>query len=274
MTSETPIRLPQPEENAREEAPAKGKRKRITNTRTLRLGDLTKAEREALYVEAYALYAAYKTGVDRATFERHFFADDDARVALFHDEAGALIGFYSAAVQRVAHEGRQHAVFGALLCIDTRYDGTREATVRAIVDALRFKLREPRTPLAFMGVVTTPASFRRLAVTMPTTYPSRHVPTPAAIDALVRETARLRGLTFVDEARWLVRGLGEPRQPERLKHSQSLRDDPHARFYMDRNPRFEEGIGMLIWFPLDVENLFRALVRRLLGDPLQRAKRT
>lgn len=238
-------------------------RRRISRTRRVSLGRLSAAEREALCRDAYAIYSQYKVGVERATFDRQFFGDDEARVALFLGDDGALVGFACASIARMAHAGRVHAVYSALLFVDTRYSGTREAKKFALAEALRFKLREPWTPLAYMGVVTTPASYRMFAVAMPTFYPNRHAPAPAPVTALVREAATRRGLAFEDDERWLVRGLGEVRQPERLRGAASLQGDPDARFYLDANPRFAAGVAMLLWVPLDLGNLFGALARLL-----------
>jgi hypothetical protein len=242
---------------------ARGERKRITRTHRVEVEQLTPGEREELSEEAYAIYAAYKTGVDRASFARQLFAGESPRLALFHGEDGALVGFCSAAIQRVEHEGRRHAVYNALLFIDTRYKGVSETRSFTLLEALRFKLREPWTPLACMGVIMTPASYRRFAVTMPRIYPSRGAPVPASMGALMRETARLRGLSLVDEERWLVRGLGTPRHPERLRNAKSLQADLDAGFYLEKNPRFNEGVSMLIWIPLDLANVCGALARHV-----------
>lgn len=241
-------------------------RKAITRTRRLVLGDLDPAARRELCARAYALYASYKTGVDPATFEQAFFADDAARVATFHGDDGAFAGFAAASIHRVDHEGKEHAVYSALLFIDARYKGTREASLFALGEALRFKLREPLTPLAYMGVTTSPASYRMFSVTMPTFYPTRRAPVPPQIEALARTAARARGLSFVDDDGWLVRGLGAPRHPERLRKAKTLQDNPDVRFYLDKNPTFDDGTALLLWVPLTVGNVCGALVRRLFGD--------
>ncbi|MFT3770502.1 MAG: hypothetical protein QM820_34165 [Minicystis sp.] len=245
---------------------ARGERLPITQTRRLVLGELPSAERRDLCARAYALYAAYKTGVDRATFERAFFADDRARVATFHGKDGAFAGFAAASLHRVTHEGKEHAVYSALLFIDARYKGTREASLFALVEALKFKLREPLTPLAYMGVTTSPASYRMFSVTMPAFYPMRGVPVPPRIDSLVRAAARARGLSFIDGDRWLVRGMGAPRHPERLRTSRTLRGNPDVDFYLEQNPQFEDGTALLLWVPLTLRNVCGALVRRVFGQ--------
>ncbi len=187
--------------------------------------------------------------------------DGDRPLALFYGEEGTLVGFASAGIQRIDHEGVRHAVYGGMLFIDTQYKGVTESLSFAIREALRFRLREPWTPLWCMGVIMTPASYRRLVVTMPRLYPGRRAPVPERVRALLRKTARLRGLAFVDEERWLVRGMGTPRHPERLRSARTLKADPDARFFLDENPRFDEGVAMLIWFPVDVRNLGGAFAR-------------
>jgi hypothetical protein len=241
-----------------------GRRRPVTRTRRVTLGRLSDAEREQVVAAAYEVFAACKGGIERATFERSYFADDAARVALFYGDDGAFAGFSSAAVLRVAHEGREHAVFTAPVFIDTRYKGGHVSGFFGLTEALRFKVREPRTPLAYLSVTSTPASYRLFTTTMRRVFPSSRAPTPAPIDALVREVARLRGLTLVDRSSWLVHGLGTHRRPEKLRRAQSLAGDPDARFYLEKNPHFEDGTSMLVWIPLDAADIGGALVRSLL----------
>lgn len=236
-------------------------RRPISRTRRVSLAQLAPEVRATLCADAYAIYARYKTGVDRDTFDRQFLADDSARAALFYSHDGELVGFACASLHRIVHAGRIHAVYGAMLFIDTDYRGTREATYFAVTEALRVKLREPRTPLAYLGVVTSPASYRMFAAAMPTYYPSRRTPVPPAVHQLVRSALDRRGLALEDDQHLLVRGLGAPAQPARLLAAASLRDDPDARFYLDRNPRFSEGVAMLLWVPLTLQNLLGALAR-------------
>lgn len=244
----------------------RGARRPIARTRHVVLGQLASGERTDVCTKAHAIYAMYKSGVDRVTFERTYFSDDATRVALYYGDDGVLAGFTSSTIQRVEHEGRRHAVYSALLFIDTRYKGSAAASLSCMLEALRFKLSEPSTPLACMGVITSPASYRRFAVTMPTMYPTRRAPVPAVVGALMRRTAELRGLTFMDEDRWLVRGAGAPKHPDRLRGSKTLASDPDARFYLDQNPSFADGTGMLIWIPLDLANLCGAFMRFLFLD--------
>lgn len=240
-----------------------GRRTPITRIRRVVLGRLSDAERERLVRDAYEVFASCKSGVGREAFERSYFADDAARVALFYGGDEAFAGFCSAAVLRVACEGREHAVFTAPVFIDTRYKGGNESGIFGLTEALRFKVREPLTPLAYLSVTSTPASYRLFTTTMPRVYPSARAPTPARVEMLVREVVRHRGLTPVDADGWLVRGLGAHRRPEKLRGARSLAGDPDVRFYLENNPHFEDGTSMLVWIPLDAADIGRALLRSL-----------
>lgn len=241
----------------------RGHRKPVTRTERVTLGRLSDAEREQIVASAYEVFASCKAGVDRAGFERSYFADDAARVALFYGDDGAFAGFSSVAVLRVPCDGRDHAVFTASVFVDTRYKGGNESGIFGLTEALRFKLREPWTPLAYLSVTSTPASYRLFTTTMARVYPSPRAPTPAHVEALVHEVVRRRGLTLVDGSSWLVHGMGIHRRPAKLRSSRSLAGDPDARFYHETNPHFEDGTSLLVWIPLDAADIGGALARSL-----------
>src|SRR5262245_25566233 len=127
-------------ERAAAAASQPGRRLRIARTRRFTLEKLGQKEREAFFDQAFAVYSMYKRGVDRAAFEQHFFAGGGARVVVFHGEDGAFAGFSAAMLHRLTVKGRQCAVYSALMFIDTRYKGSREGTLFAVLEALRFKL--------------------------------------------------------------------------------------------------------------------------------------
>jgi hypothetical protein len=74
------------------------------------------------------------------------------------------------------------------------------------------------------------------------------------------KTTEMRGHTCVDEDRLLVPATPRLANPERIRESRKLRADPDARFFMEKNPRFDE-FYMLMWVPLDLGNLAVALAR-------------
>lgn len=235
----------------------------VRNTRRVVLKGLSPEERTVLCDTTYALYAAYKKGLDRAAFERTFFANDEGTVGLFCAADGTVRGFARLAITHVTHESRTYAVFSGQVYVDTRYQGTRAVATHAFSEAMRFKLREPLTPLAYLGV-SLPASYRLLARVMPVFYPSRHGPTPPSVAGLILACARARGLAIVDEARLLVKGISAPLDPERARNARSVAQDPDVRFYLETNPGFTDGTSLLVFVPMYLWNCIGGFMRHML----------
>jgi hypothetical protein len=245
-----------------DERRARAPRISIARTERFMFADRTPAERKKICDDAYRIHDAYFPGVDRELLERGFFGDDSTRVFLYYGADGALAGFGAVSMLWVNHEGRDHAVFKGVTCIDARYKFVWRARLPSIVEALRFKISHPRTPVAYMGMATTPTGYRLFASTVPRCYPSRHMDTPAAIKALLLKATCKRGFEPVDEDKLLVRAVSRLANPERLREALSLQDDPDVRFYLDRNPRLGEH-AMLFWVPLDLDNVCRGAARIL-----------
>jgi hypothetical protein len=93
-------------------------------------------------------------------------------------------------------------------------------------------------------------------------FPSWRAPVPESLKSLMMKVTTMRGVDLVDVDRLLVRSTSRLADPERLKASQSLKDDPDARFFVEQNPDFEQ-FYMLVWVPLDLGNLARGAVRAL-----------
>jgi hypothetical protein len=242
----------------------------IARTERFMLGERTAAELRRICDDCHRIHEAYFPGVDRDFLERAFFGDETTRIFLYYGADGALAGFGAVSMLWVSHEGTDHAVFKGVTCIDRRYKFVWSARLHSIAEALRFKLRHPWTPVAYMGMATTPTGYRLFASTVPRCYPSRHAEVPAAIRALLLKATRQRGFEPVDEEKLLVRAVSHLAEPERIHRSASLQDDPDVRFYLDRNPRLGEH-AMLFWVPLDLSNVCHGAARILLsrssGEP-------
>lgn len=240
------------------------RRERITRTERLTLGTLEVGARDRLVEELYAIYRESSSTLDRTRFQALFFSNPTTRVALFRSRDGTLAGFSNATLLRVKCEGREHAVFSAGVYFRLGYRGGRAAAVFGLTESLRFKLRHPLMPLAYLSMASTPAPYCLFARMGRRFYPRRDLPTPPGIEALVREVSRVRGLTPISEDDpWRVKSFVRPTDAERLASSERLRDNPDALFYRFRNPGYAtgEGTALLVWVPLDLANVSGALVR-------------
>ena len=160
---------------------------RIVRREILRSADLDPVQRSALIDRLYDIQCETLCGESRDEFEAGIFGEGEVCFALFYGARDELAGFSHAAIERIEHAGRKHAVFCAGVFFRQGYHGGLSALFFAIRQVLHFKLREPRTPLAYLTRSTTPVAYRLLAMATPRIYPSPRHQTPDEVDALVRE---------------------------------------------------------------------------------------
>lgn len=219
---------------------------------------LGRNERSDLVDQLYAIYAESVAGLDRAAFAAEVMGSADTRIALFVGEDSALVGFAYRRFDHVEHEGRPQAVICAGVYFRRGTKGGAAGGRFGLAEALRFKLRNPLTPLAYLTRSASPAVYRLLAGTMPRAYPHPRAATPAEIDAIFRAVHARRGYETVGDSPWVVRSIAVPTQPGRLRH---LRGDPLVDYYVRQNPNFAQGDALLVWIPLDLANVVGAALR-------------
>ena len=236
---------------------------RIVRSEYLRLASLESAQRSALIDKLYDVYGETVSGFTRDEFEAQV-VGAEVRLVLFYGAGDELAGFSYASIERMEHASRTYAVFCAGAFFRLGYHSGAFCAIFGLRQALRFKLREPRTPLAYFTRSSSPAVYHLLASTMPRIYPSLRHQTPADIEVLVRAFSAQRRYVPVGEGTWVVRTPAMPHDASRLRR---LEHDPDVRFYAELNPRFAAGEALLVWIPLDAANivggLFRAVRARL-----------
>lgn len=235
-----------------------GARKRIARSIRIDVKALSELERRRLADRLYVLYADVVCGLSRVEFDAEVFGAADTRLAVYYGADGELAGFVYRRFDRLEHDGLSQAVVGAGVYFRLDYRGGAASARFGLGEALRFKLRHPRTPLAYLTRSASPAVYRLLASTMPRAYPHPQRPTPAAIGRWVHLAHARCGYVSVADHPWVVQSIAVPIQPERLRR---LADDPLVRHYLQVNPSFAEGSALLVWIPLDLGNVLGGLWR-------------
>ncbi len=231
--------------------------RRIVRSEYLQSSSLGPERRHTLYGQLYEVYSDTVSGLTYQDLEELVFASE-GHVALYYGAADELAGFSFARIERIEHAGRTHAVFCAGVLFRLGYRGGMPAAFFGLRQALRFKLREPRTPLAYMTRSSSPAVYRLLASTMPRMYPSCKHETPADVESLVRTYCAQWHYEPVSENPWIQRSPAMPHNPSRLRR---LETEPDVRFYMELNPNWANGESVLTWIPLTVANIVGGLFR-------------
>lgn len=238
--------------------------KRVTRTNYLSAASLTPAQRTALIDDFFDIYRETVHGFDRTEFESQLFGAGEVRLALFYGADDELAGFATLQTENITHDNSTHAVYCGSTYFRLGYNGGPSSMLFGLREALRFKLRHPRTPLAYLTRNASPAVYRLIDSIMPTKYPSPACEAPAHIEALVRIVGQRRGYIPVAKSPWVVNSVATPHDPSRL---QRLENDPSVQFYLRTNPQFAQGNSLLVWTPLNIPNIAggfsRALRRRL-----------
>jgi len=242
-------------------------RARIVRTWRATWFDLPAAERERLLDACYAIYREQTLTLSRDAFRHSFFSHPTTRVALYYGGDGELAGFSNLSVLTIDVDGRARAVFSAGTYIRLAYRGGDVGAIFGFTEALRQKLRAPLVPLAYLAMASNPAPYHLHTTTMPRLWPAPGKEPPAYVTSALRAVAELRGLVAVDGDPWRVQSYVQPREPERLRRSRRLAEHPSTRFFERRNPGWADPdapTALLVWMPLDLTDIVRAVGRVLL----------
>jgi hypothetical protein len=231
----------------------------------VRVADLTAGQRQ----EIFALMKSYYENVERGTFEADL--DEKEWVIQVLDEAtNHLKGFSTQMLLQVTVSGRSiRALFSGDTIIDS--DVRRERTllqvsgwfVRSLMSAY------PAEELHWFLISKGYKTYRFLPLFFHEFYPRYDVPTPARFAAVLDALAGNKFPAGYDSAAGIVRagpcacrlrrGVADI-TPDRL-------NDPHVRFFAQRNPRHSFGDELCCIAPLTLSNLTRAAYRAMGSEP-------
>ena len=233
-------------------------------------------ERAALVGELFAVHQQVFAGATRDGFARHVLGaeGDHNRILKLQGPAGAVVGFMALHIHHTQVDGRPLAVFRAAAGLQRQYRGGASTLGFAILEFLRFKLRHPLRRACYFGALIHPSSHglfdRWYGDRM---WPNASRPTPPATLALLTGLGDHFGMRRVDNTRPLVRDMvWRTRDTEVEDQYWRTCDKPSVRFFLEQNPGYGRGEGLLVLLPLRVDwivGIALRLLARSLGSRLQ-----
>ena len=186
-----------------------------------------------------------------------------ASVQLFRNPAGEYVGFNNVALYERKTEEGAVSIFRSLAAILREYRGGSSTVLYPIFKAMAYKIGHPLTRVYYFGHLLHPSSyylFYRLAAEI---WPSPGRETPADVYALMMKLADERGYPPPDDPdRPYTRASSvKTRESDEDQSFWLTSDKPPIRFYVDQNPGFAEGGGLLTLIPLTWTNLIVAAGR-------------
>lgn len=218
---------------------------------------LSAPERDALVDALYAVHCEIFDGVDRAEFRRYVIESsaDENRIQVSYGEAGDVAGYVA------AHSFRRK-LGGELVAINRAEAGLRRAyrgdgsPANFLISRLVRGRWDFAGPQYYLGCLVHPSSYTAFAHHAPVLWPARDVEIPPDLFDLMMRLADEFHLDAVDPARPLVRKVGWiTRDTEGERRYWQNTDLPAPRFYLEQNPTYHLGHGLLTVVPLDHANL-------------------
>jgi CRP-like cAMP-binding protein len=247
---------------------------RIASTEIILLKSLSPEEREQLADALYAVHQQIFAGVDRAMFVR-FVLESKAEhtwLQVHRNEAGAIVGYFALHVFERMLGGKLTAVFRAQAGSLRAYRGGNVTMRFALALGLRYLLRHPGRPAYYWGPVVHPSSYSLFAKYFGEVWPRPGARMPAELLEFMSQLASEFRMPQVDQARPLVRAVGWKTRDTEVEREYWRRcEKPAARFFLESNPGYTEGHGLIMLVPLTLSNiahLIRAVLEHKLRKPV------
>lgn len=222
---------------------------------------LDPVRRAALVDELFALNCDVFGGVERAAFERYLIpsAAIRVRIQVLRDD-GFLAGY--AVAQIYEHDSPERPlVFRTIVALRPVYRRQSLCSSFLAREGLCVRLAYPLRRLYGFACPVNPASYQVLARYTTELWPCPERETPPEIEALMGALATHFHLEEEADAPGVYHVGWCARQETGEAQAWTATQDAAARFYLERNPRYAEGYGLLVLVPLHIPMLLRALAR-------------
>lgn len=224
--------------------------------------NLEPAEKEALISALYSVHNEVFDGVSREEFARYVVNSpaQKTRIQLSYGQNGELAGYLAMHAFRPTLRGEECTVIRAEAGLRRAYRGNASTASFAISNLLQTKW-DYRGPLYYLGCLVHPSSYTIFANNAPAVWPAPNVEIPNDLLELMMQLGEEFHLEMVDPAKPLVRKVGwVTRDTEAEKQYWQNCDLAGARYYLEQNPGYFQGHGLLTLLPLDGASMAKMIL--------------
>ncbi|MCY1018008.1 cyclic nucleotide-binding domain-containing protein [Pyxidicoccus sp. MSG2] len=247
---------------------------RIASTEIIVPKSLSLEARARLTDALYAVHQQIFDGVERESFAKYVVESkaEQTWIQVHKNEAGDIVGYFAMHVFEKPLNGVTTAVFRAEAGSLRAYRGANTNTRFGLSLVLKYMLRHPGRPAYYMGSLVHPSSYALFAKYCGEVWPRREQPVPPQLLAFMDGLATEFGLEKVDAANPLLREVGwRTRESEVERDYWRQCDKPAARYFMEANPGYVNGHGLVTLVPATAANILSVLsvlVGRSLRKPM------
>ncbi|MEM7038175.1 MAG: hypothetical protein AAF570_14420 [Bacteroidota bacterium] len=229
----------------------------------------------ALTDELYAIHARIFDNVDKAAFRKYVIEPPTYKTKIFRilNTSQDLVGYITFQVFSVKINGKENRIYRTEVGMLPAYRGNNLSLRTLFWESLKEFVRSGFKKSYFVATPVHPNAYCSAARQMRRLYPRPNQPLTQKSNGNMSKISKALGLQpsfngshWSQKVGWIVRN--SPEQTQRIKNS----DDPYVQFYLENNPGYAEGNGMLMVVPIAVDNGVWA-VYNMLRKAFRRPKR-
>jgi CRP-like cAMP-binding protein len=223
---------------------------------------LDPAARQAFIDALYKIHCEVFDGVTRDSFAKYVVESraEQTWINVHRNDAGDIVGYFALHVFERALGGQASAIFRAEAGTMRTYRGGNTNTRFGLELALPYLLRHPGRRVYYLGSLVHPSSYCLFARLFDVVWPSSRHPPPPDVLAFMDELANSFGLERVSADNPLTRHVHWiTRDSEVERRYWRMCDKPAARFFIDANPGYGEGDGLVTLVRVDAHNLWHLI---------------
>ncbi|AYA38864.1 cyclic nucleotide-binding domain-containing protein [Hymenobacter oligotrophus] len=240
---------------------------------------LAPEQRAALTAALYAVHCEIFDGVEPAAFARYVVESpaELTSIQVHRNEHDAIVGYFALHVFEREFNGEPVAIFRAEAGSLRAYRGRNVNAPLGLQLGLRYMLQHPGRRVYYLGSLVHPSSYSAFLKFFGDVWPRASAPTPPALLSLMDDLATSFGLERVVPHNPLLRHVGwRTRETEAERAYWAQCDKPAGRFFVDANPGYQQGHGLVTMVQLSFGSLLhmaRTLGRAQVRKPMQLAYR-
>ncbi|MFL5358747.1 cyclic nucleotide-binding domain-containing protein [Archangium sp.] len=250
---------------------------RIVGSEVVVPKSMSPEERSRLTDSLYEVHRQIFEGVEREAFAKYVVESkaDHTWINLHKNEEGETVGYFALHIFEKQFGGVPTSVFRAEAGSLRAYRGGNANALFGLKMGLKYMLARPGRRAFYLGSLVHPSSYSLFANYFNEVWPRRDTQIPAELLAFMDELATEFGLERVATDNPLVRHVGWRTRETEMEREYWLHcDKPAARYFVETNPGYVEGHGLVTVVPITASSLadmLRSMGQRKLRQPIQAA---
>lgn len=218
--------------------------------------------RQELIDALYKVHCEVFDGVSRDSFAKYVVESkaEHTWINVHRNLAGEIVGYFALHIFERELAGKESAIFRAEAGTLRAYRGRSTNTRFGFKLGLPYLLRHPGRRVYYLGSLVHPSSYCLFAKHFDVVWPSARHPPPPPVLAVMDDLANSFGLERVTSDNPLTRQVHWVTRDSEVERAYWRQcDKPAARFFIEANPGYGKGDGLVTLVSIDSHNLWHMI---------------